>query len=111
MQNAEADQPMPKDEPQEADVELLELQRRKSMPVVLIQEFVEVGVENEVEDLADSGSKGDSTNISAGGLSGKHIEKEVTHIQVEKFEDLALAENKPIGMHEMSPLERMQLEN
>ena len=106
-----AEPEVPKDEPQEADVELLELQRRKSMPVVLIQEFIEVDGENEVEEQADSGSKGDSTNISAGGLSGKHIEKEVTHIQVERFGDLALSQNKPIGMHEMSPLERMQLDN
>ena len=86
----------------EPDQELLQIQRRKSQPRVVIEEFV-AKEDGDDSDGNDSGEEQKNDQMSPG--IGK-LTRLKTHVEIDDFAELG-SDIPHFGLHEISPLERL----
>ena len=97
----------------EQDQELLEMQRRKSRPKVVVEEYLVEGAEESSGDEQDVESaeikveqKEASISQQSGADAPPKLAKLKTHIEIDDFAQLTDDKAKHVGLAEISPLER-----
>ena len=98
----------------EQDHELLEMQRRKSRPKVVVEEYLIEGAEESSEeegkDVSQQDIKIEQKKESIANQSGADgpakLVRLKTHIEIDDFAELTDDKTKQVGLAEISPLER-----
>ena len=101
----------------EIDTELLDMQRRKSRPRVVVEEYLKdsessdediLGKETTPSPIKVEEKKVSEVSFGSAGAQGKgtKLVKVKTHMDIDDFGDLTEENAKQIGMQEVSPLER-----
>ena len=97
----------------EQDQELLEMQRRKSRPKVVVEEYLIEGAEESSDEAVDLDSadikveqKEEAIAKQSGADAPPKLAKLKTHIEIDDFALLTDDKAKHVGLAEISPLER-----
>eukprot|EP00356_Strombidium_inclinatum_P014502 CAMPEP_0170488310 /NCGR_PEP_ID=MMETSP0208-20121228/6895_1 /TAXON_ID=197538 /ORGANISM="Strombidium inclinatum, Strain S3" /LENGTH=143 /DNA_ID=CAMNT_0010762845 /DNA_START=61 /DNA_END=492 /DNA_ORIENTATION=- len=104
----------PEQDNNEPDHELLQLQKRKSTPKVIIQEFVQnfnsddesEDDDDEIPDETKNPVKPEQAPVKKASIK----EKEKTHYEIDNFGTLTKDNTKQCGLYEVSPLEKPSAE-